>query len=195
MKSSSFTTQIEVSQTPEIVFKCLQDVSKWWGKEDFAGSGKILNDEFTIKHGDIHYSKQKLIEVVPNEKIVWLVTDSTLDWLQRDKHEWTNTKMIFDIIAKGDKTLLQFTHEGLVPAKECYAMCRQGWSMIISEWLFHFIHSCKKEFIKLFIINSPGSIIIFITILISSFVKVKAGCFCKIVKTHRSVIPSMKKSC
>jgi len=139
MKNESFTTTIEVAKPALVVFNAIKEVRKWWNNEDFDGNSLKLNDEFIINHPGQHYSKQKLIEVVPNEKIVWLVTDSTLDWLQRDKHEWTNTKMIFEIIAKGDKTLLQFTHEGLVPAKECYAMCRQGWSMIISEWLFHFI--------------------------------------------------------
>jgi len=139
MKNESFTTTIEVAKPALVVFNAIKEVRKWWYNEDFDGNSLKLNDEFIINHPGQHYSKQKLIEVVPNEKIVWLVTDSTLDWLQRDKHEWTNTKMIFEIIAKGDKTLLQFTHEGLVPSKECYAMCRQGWSMIISEWLFHFI--------------------------------------------------------
>jgi len=47
--------------------------------------------------------------------------------------------MIFEIITKGDKTLLHFTHEGLVPEKECYAMCEQGWNMVIKDWLFNFI--------------------------------------------------------
>ena len=144
MKSSSFTTQIEVSQTPEIVFKCLQDVSKWWGKEDFTGSGKILNDEFTITHGDIHYSKQKLIELIPDKKIVWLVTESKLNWIENNKYEWTNTKMVFEITTKGDKTVLYFVHEGLVPEKECYARCGQGWTMIIKDRLFNYITNGKE---------------------------------------------------
>ena len=80
-----------------------------------------------------HYSKQKLVEVVPGKKIVWLVTVSTLYWLKKDQHEWANTKMIFEITTKGDKTVLHFIHEGLVPGKECYAMCEQGWNMVIKR--------------------------------------------------------------
>jgi|SRR4030095_946274 len=138
MENKSFSASIEVAKSQQEVFNAIKEVTKWWSK-DFEGSSIKLNDEFIIHHPNQHYSKQKLIEVVPNEKIVWLVTDSTLHWIKKDKHEWTNTKMIFEVTTKNDKTLLRFTHEGLVPEKECYAKCQQGWSLIIKKWLFHFI--------------------------------------------------------
>ncbi|HEY5405634.1 MAG TPA: SRPBCC domain-containing protein [Ginsengibacter sp.] len=138
MKNKSINARIEIAKSPREVFNCITDVTKWWSR-DFEGSSTILNDEFVIHHPNQHYSKQKLIEVIPNKKMVWLVTDSTLYWLQNDKHEWTNTKMIFEITTAGNKIILHFTHEGLIPEKECYAMCEKGWSMIITNWLFHFI--------------------------------------------------------
>jgi len=54
--------------------------------------------------------------------------------------------MIFEITTKDDKTVLHFTHEGLVPERECYAKCEQGWSMVIKDWLFHFINDGKPHF-------------------------------------------------
>jgi hypothetical protein len=51
--------------------------------------------------------------------------------------------MIFELTAKGDKTVLHFTHEGLVPEKECYARCEQGWTMVIRDRLFQFITNGK----------------------------------------------------
>jgi Holliday junction resolvase-like predicted endonuclease len=143
MSKKSYTTTIEVAQSPEVVFDLINKVSKWWSK-DFEGSSAKLGDEFVIYHPDRHYSKQKLIEAVPAKKVVWLVTDSELHWLEKDKQEWTNTKMVFDITAVGDKTLLHFTHEGLVPEKECYARCEQGWNMVIRERLFEFITDGKE---------------------------------------------------
>ena len=71
--------------------------------------------------------------------MIWLVTESKLDWLERDKAEWTGTKMVFDITTNGDQTVLRFTHEGLVPEKECFELCEQGWNMVIKERLFNFI--------------------------------------------------------
>ena len=138
MKNQNYTASIEVRKSPKNVFNHISDVSKWWSK-DFEGSSTRLNDEFVIRHSDIHYSNQKLIEVIPDKKVVWLVTDSKLNWIEKDKYEWTNTKMVFEITPKADKTVLQFTHEGLVPEKECYAMCEQGWNMGIKDWLFSFI--------------------------------------------------------
>jgi hypothetical protein len=142
MKNENYTATIEVAKSPQDVFNLLKDVSKWWSK-DFEGSSAKLNDEFVISHPGRHYSKQKLVEVIPGKKIVWLVTDSKLSWIKKDKHEWTNTKMVFDITVKGEKTLLHFTHEGLVPEKECYAMCERGWNMVIRERLVSYITDGK----------------------------------------------------
>jgi len=140
--NKNYTISIEVKQPADVVFDRINEVSKWWSK-DFTGSSAELNDEFVICHPGAHYSKQKLVEVIPGRKVVWLVTDSNLDWLTNDQHEWTNTKMIFEITAAGDKTILHFTHEGLVPEKECYSRCTQGWDMVIKDRLFNFITSGK----------------------------------------------------
>jgi hypothetical protein len=134
----SFTATIEVAKSPQDVFNCIKEVPKWWSK-DFEGNSTKPDDEFVIHHPERHYSKQKLVEVIPDKKIAWLVTESKLNWIKKDQAEWTNTKMIFEIIRQGDKTILHFTHEGLVPEKECFEMCSKGWSMVIKDWLFHYI--------------------------------------------------------
>jgi hypothetical protein len=51
--------------------------------------------------------------------------------------------MAFEITTKGNKTVLHFTHEGLVPEKECYARCQQGWNTVVEDWLFNFIEEGK----------------------------------------------------
>ena len=142
LNNQNFTASIEVDKSPEEAFNHINHVSKWWSK-DFEGSSSSLHDEFVISHTDQHYSKQKLIEFIPGKKVVWLVTESILNWIKGDKHEWTNTKMIFDITTKGDKTILHFTHEGLLPEKECYIRCGQGWNMVIKDWLFNYITNDK----------------------------------------------------
>lgn len=145
MENKNYTATIEVAQSPEVVFNHINDVSKWWRIEGsgFEGSSTKLNDEFIVRFGNRHYSKQKLIEVIPNKKVVWLVTESKLNWLEKNKAEWTNMKMVFEITSKGDKTELKFTHEGLVPQQECFANCEKGWNVYIKERLFNFISNGK----------------------------------------------------
>ena len=133
-------TTLEADKSPQEVFNIItRDVSKWWGGSDLTGNSTAVNDEFSIRHAGAHYSRQKLVEVIPDKKIVWLVTESTLDWLRQDKQEWTNTRMIFDISTDNGKTILQFTHAGLLPEMECYGRCSAGWNRVIKDWLFNFI--------------------------------------------------------
>ncbi|HEY2347953.1 MAG TPA: SRPBCC domain-containing protein, partial [Puia sp.] len=63
--------------------------------------------------------------------------------LKKDKQEWTNTKMIFEIKVNGDKTIIDFTHKGLVPEKECYDLVEKGWTMIIKDYLYNYITNGK----------------------------------------------------
>jgi hypothetical protein len=138
MENQNYQTNIQVTAAPAEVFDRLTEVSQWWSK-DFEGSSKKLGDEFVINHPGRHYSKQRLIEVIPGQKMVWLVTESELNWLKQDKTEWTGTTMIFELIPKGTMTELKFIHEGLIPEKECYTRCTQGWDMVIKDWLFNYI--------------------------------------------------------
>ena|ERR1700733_7691245 len=148
MKSQSYSTSIEVAADPAYVFNCINDVPKWFKDKGFEGRSTKLNDEFIFCYGegdDAHYSKQKLVEFIPGKRVVWLVTDSKINWIENNKEEWTNTKMVFEISTKGDKTVVHFIHEGLVPELKCYSDCEQGWNMIIKEWLFNFIANANQE--------------------------------------------------
>jgi len=127
------------------VFKFITtDVGRWWGQNDFHGKSERPDDEFTIHHPGAHWSRQRLIEVIPDQRVVWLVTESRLDWLT-NKSEWTGTKMIFELSTRDDNTLLRFVHEGLIPEKECYDKCAQGWNRVIKEWLPDFITRNERQ--------------------------------------------------
>ncbi|HVU54474.1 MAG TPA: SRPBCC domain-containing protein [Puia sp.] len=143
MNNKDLIITVDVDQPAGEVFNAVCNVSKWW-TEDIEGGTKALNDEFTVRFEDVHYSKQKLIEVVPNKKIVWLITDSKLSFLQ-NQQEWTDTRIVFDISQHKDKTRLQFTHAGLVPDIECYKDCSNAWGYYISGSLAKLISSGKGQ--------------------------------------------------
>ena len=143
MEKQNYTASLKVDAPPQEVFKSINNVTEWW-TENLEGSSQKLNDEFTVQFGNIHYSSQKLVEFIPNKKVVWLVTDSHLSWI-KDKQEWTNTKISFEIISKGTYTQLIFTHIGLVPEIECYNDCRKGWDQYIKNSLFRLLTSGKGQ--------------------------------------------------
>ena len=74
--------------------------------------------------------RERLPELIPNERVAWLVTDNFFI-LTQYKAEWKNTKVVFDIAKKGNKTEIRFTHEGLVPDYECYNVSSEAWGTYI----------------------------------------------------------------
>jgi len=142
MNAQDYHTSITVNATAQEAFKCINSVTKWW-TENLEGSSQKLNDEFTVRFDDVHVSTQKLVEVVPDKKVVWLVTESKINFV-KDKREWTNTKVAFEISSHGDETTIDFTHFGLIPKLECYGDCTNAWGQYMQS-LFSLITTGKGQ--------------------------------------------------
>ena len=146
IQNKDFTFTLSVHQTPKEVFNAIRNVRGWWSglySEEIKGSTDKLNDEFTFSAGGgAHYSKQKLIELVPDKKIVWLVTDSKLTFL-KDQIEWTGTKISFEIFKEGAKMQIRFIHLGLVPKIECFNGCSNAWTQYLQQCLLSLITTGK----------------------------------------------------
>ena len=138
MKNKDFTRSYLIERSPAEIFKAITDVRGWWSglfSEEIEGRSDNINDEFSFRAGDgVHFSKHKLIELIPDKKIVWLVTDSRLSFLDK-KDEWTGTRLCFEISKQGAKTEVRFTHQGLVPEIECYDNCSSAWSQYLDKFL------------------------------------------------------------
>jgi hypothetical protein len=143
MDHQHFTTSFLVDQSPEEAFHAINQVHKWW-TENIEGSFEKTDDEFAVRFADVHYSKQKLVEVIPVRKVVWLVTDSALSFL-KEKNEWTGTKISFEISQKDDQTEVRFTHWGLRPEIECFHACSNAWSDYINHSLRNLIITGKGQ--------------------------------------------------
>lgn len=131
MNGQNYSMSITVDATPQEAFDGINNVTKWW-TGDLEGRSHELDDEFTVRFGDVHVSTQQLIEVIPDKKVVWLVTDSKLNFIE-DQQEWTNTTIRFEIARHDDKTRIHFTHVGLVPEIQCYTDCTKGWAYYINS--------------------------------------------------------------
>ena len=137
MTESDFTTTILVDQTPKEAFDAINNVRGWWS-EEIEGSTDKLHDEFKYHYQDVHRCQMKLTEVIPNQKVVWLVMDNYFNFT-KDKSEWRGTNIVFEITETDNKTLVRFTHQGLVPEYECFEICKNAWSQYIEESLFNLI--------------------------------------------------------
>lgn len=143
MAKHDFTTTLVVEQTPQQVFNAIIIPQNWWPGE-IHGTSRHLNDEFTYRYEDFHFSRQRVIDLVPDQKLVWLVTESIINYVE-DKKEWTGTKIIFEISEKDNKTHLRFTHQGLDPRIECFDSCSNSWTQIIQQSLLSLITTGKGK--------------------------------------------------
>jgi hypothetical protein len=130
-----------VDQSLEEVFNAVTNARGWWS-EEIEGSTDELNAEFFYHHKDVHLAKMKIVELVPNEKVEWFVKDNYFSFIE-DKTEWKGTKIVFEISKKDNKTQLVFTHHGLVPEYECYAICEDAWTSYIQGSLKNLITTGK----------------------------------------------------
>ena|SRR5487761_159578 len=138
-----YTTTFSVNQTPEEAFKAINNVRGWW-EGQIEGKTEKIGDVFTYRYGDFHRSKQKVTDLIPGKRVVWLVVEGGPKFT-KDKTEWIGTKIIFDISKNGSKTEVRFTHQGLIPRLECYDSCTDAWGPIITNSLQKLITEGKSQ--------------------------------------------------
>ena len=143
MNSRNFTIALAVDQTPEKAFAAINNVRGWWS-EEIEGSTDKSGAEFKYHFKNIHRCKLKITELVPGKKIVWHVLDNDFNFT-KDKTEWKDTDIVFEISKKGGKTEIRFTHIGLVPEYECYDACSEGWGFYINTSLRDLITKGKGQ--------------------------------------------------
>jgi hypothetical protein len=142
MTKETFTTSFSVDQSAQQAFDAINNVRGWWSGE-IEGDTDKLDAEFTYRYKDVHYSKQKIKDLVSGKKVVWQVVDSRLSF--RKENEWTGTTIVFDISQKDGKTEVRFTHIGLVPAFQCYGDCSGAWGVLINNNLRKLIATGKAQ--------------------------------------------------
>lgn len=65
--------------------------------------------------------------LVPGRRVAWHVVDGAINFVV-DVAEWTGTDIVFDITPVLGGSEVRITHFGLVPQKQCFEACSQGWN-------------------------------------------------------------------
>lgn len=136
-QSQDFTTSILVEQSPQEVFNAVTNVRTWWSRNITRTTDK-LNGEFKVDF-EQHWWAFRIIELLPDERVVWYVTGSYMPW-NKNETEWTDTQIRFDIAKRDSQTELLFTHIGLTPSSDCFEGCSKGWT--------GYMHKSLKALIK-----------------------------------------------
>ena len=137
MPEQNFTSTFTVDATPTVVFDAINNVRGWWTGE-IDGDTHEVGDEFSYRYPGFHYSKQKVVELIPDQRVAWRVIDSHLEG-HEDPSEWTGTEITFDITSTLHGTEVRFSHLGLVPEFECFESCSSGWGFFVNGSLQHLI--------------------------------------------------------
>ena len=142
MKTQDYQKTITVRTSPKETFENITNVAGWWTSH-FKGNTVKLDATFKLRFGDNWFSF-KVVESIPGEKLVWLVTDCYMDWI-KDKDEWKGTKIVWVLSEDKNGTRIEMTHVGLVPSVECYKTCNLGWNNYIGKSLLKLIETGNGE--------------------------------------------------
>jgi len=146
MENKSYNSSIAVPVSAGEVIKKISNVAGWWGIT-LSGSAEKVNDKFVVKMGEEAFFNMTVTELTPGKRLVWSIGDSYMPWYT-DKHEWSSTRLIFDLAENNGLTDVTFTHEGLTPDAECYKDCEPGWSHWIKTSLYTYLTTGKGVFRK-----------------------------------------------
>ena len=141
MSHHNFSATISVNKTPQEAFDAINNVRGWWSENIEGGTDK-LGDEFTYRYKDVHSCKLKIAELITAKKVVWHVLDNRFNFT-KDKNEWKGTDIVFEVLKKGNKAEIRFTHRGLAPEYECFDVCSNAWGSYINGSLRSLITTGK----------------------------------------------------
>ena len=130
MNDQNYTTTFTVDQSPAEVLAAINHVRAWWS-EEIDGAADKPGSVYYYHFKEIHRCTIKVTELVSNKKVVWHVLHNDFNFI-KDKTEWNDTDIVFEIEKKGDGTEVRFTHVGLAPSHECYEVCSDAWGTYIN---------------------------------------------------------------
>ena len=101
MIQQDYNISISANVTSQEAFDGICRVSEWWAT-DFKGNSQKPDDIFTVDFSGT-WVTFKVVEFIPNQIIVWLVTDCYLAWIN-DKKEWLGTRLNWEITTENNTT-------------------------------------------------------------------------------------------
>jgi len=133
MSGRSYSTEILVSVKPESVYNAItKDIDKWW--TELSNQALQVGDQLIVRFEKTTSWVMTVSEAFPNRSLVWKVAEANhdLEGITK-KDEWKGTTIKWEIVENETGSKVTLTHEGLVPALECYEICEAGWGYFLGS--------------------------------------------------------------
>ena len=140
MKKENYQAIISVNNSARECTDAISRVQEWWTR-NIEGQTTRLHDNFKVIFGETTVDFE-IVEMDPAKKIIWLVTDCNLHQF-KDKKEWKDTQVLWEIRPLKNSTEIIMIHSGLTPDVECYEMCETGWNFYVKTSLFKLLTEGK----------------------------------------------------
>ncbi|HJW11515.1 MAG TPA: SRPBCC domain-containing protein [Albitalea sp.] len=111
------------------VYKALatrDGVAGWWTNNTQGESqmGGVLTFRFTAAGAELGHSEVKVLELQPNQQVLWQVVGGTAP-------EWIGTKIGFELKQDGEYVIVLFKHQGWKEPVEFMHHCSTKWAIFL----------------------------------------------------------------
>ncbi len=133
MSGQSYSTEILISAKPDSVYKAItKDIDKWW--TELSNQVIQIGDQLTVRFEKTTSWVMTVCEAFPNRSLVWMVVEANHDLDELvEKDEWKGTTIKWEISENETGSMVTLTHQGLIPALECYEICHAGWGYFLGS--------------------------------------------------------------
>ena len=117
---------VYIKATPEKIYPAIttqKGIASWWSKDNNAKPE--VGSVYRISFGGDYYKEIKVVELVPDKKVVWEILHATPEWL--------NTKVTFEISMGKNRVDLHFNHSGWKAYTDMYAECSYHWAIFLGN--------------------------------------------------------------
>lgn len=132
---SHFQHSLVIDANPAAVYAALTTtpgMQAWW-TADCEVSDEV-GGPIRLHFGNTRKA-MRIEQLTPQRTVRWRCVAAHIDAAQLQRRdEWVGTELLFELSPQGaGQTRLDFSHFGLLPSLECYAMCRRGWHDFLSS--------------------------------------------------------------
>jgi uncharacterized protein YndB with AHSA1/START domain len=116
--------RVGIKSSAKDAYKALTTIdglAGWWTSTT-KGDSKV-GGQIHFQFGDRGFFDTKVLELIPNERVLWQVVDGPA--------EWVGTKIGFDLKQEGEQATVLFKHQGWKEPVEFMHHCSTKWAIFL----------------------------------------------------------------